>query len=55
MGRSHTVHMSNKGHSITNKKKLISVFCHNLRKYLKNSENYNKELNTILVNLVLSL
>lgn len=52
MGRSHTVHMSNKGHSITNKKKLIAVFCHNLRKYLKNSENYNKELNTILVNLV---
>lgn len=52
MGRSHTVHMSNKGHSITNKKKLVAVFCHNLRKYLKNSENYNKELNTILVNLV---
>lgn len=52
MGRSHTVHMSNKGHSIANKKKLVAVFCHNLRKYLKNSENYNKELNTILVNLV---
>lgn len=52
MGRSHTVHMSNKNHSIANKKKLVAVFCHNLRKYLKNSENYNKELNTILVNLV---
>ena len=52
MGRSHTVHMSNKNHSIANKKKLVAVFCHNLRKYLKNSENYNKQLNTILVNLV---
>ena len=52
MGRSHTVHMSNKNHSIANKKKLVAVFCHNLRKYLKNSENYNKELKNILTNFL---
>lgn len=54
MGRSCTVRMSNKNHSITNKKKLSNVYNHDLRKYVKNSESYDRNKITILVDKVKS-
>lgn len=54
MGRSCTVRMSNKNHSITNKQKLSNVYNHDLRKYEKNSKNYDRNKITILVDKVKS-
>ena len=54
MGRSCTVRMSNKNHSITNKQKLSNVYNHDLRKYEKNSQNYDRSKITILVDKVRS-
>lgn len=54
MGRSCTVRMSNKNHSITNKHKLNNVYNHDLRKYEKNSENYDRNKIAILVDKVKS-
>ncbi len=54
MGRSCTVRMSNKNHSITNKQKLSNVYNHDLRKYEKNSENYDRNKITVLVDKVRS-
>lgn len=54
MGRSCTVRMSNKNHSITNKQKLSNVYNHDLRKYEKNSENYDRNKIAILVDKVKS-
>lgn len=54
MGRSCTVRMSNKNHSITNKQKLSNVYNHDLRKYEKNSENYDRNKIAILIDKVKS-
>lgn len=54
MGRSCTVRMSNKNHSITNKQKLSNVYNHDLRKYEKNSESYDRNKIAILVDKVKS-
>jgi hypothetical protein len=54
MGRSCTVRMSNKNHSITNKQKLSNVYNHDLRKYEKNSQNYDRNKIAILVDKVKS-
>lgn len=54
MGRSCTVRMSNKNHSITNKQKLNNVYNHDLRKYEKNSQNYDRNKIAILVDKVKS-
>lgn len=54
MGRSCTVRMSNKNHSITNKQKLSNVYNHNLRKYEKNSQNYDRNKITLLIDKVKS-
>lgn len=54
MGRSHTLRMSNKNHSITNKQKLNNAYNHDLRKYEKNSQNYDRNKIAILVDKVKS-
>lgn len=56
MGRSCTIRMSNKNHSITNKQKLSNVYNHDLRKYekKKNSQNYDRNKIAILVDKVKS-
>lgn len=54
MGRSCTVRMSNKNHSITNKQKLSNAYNHDLRKYEKNSENYDRNKIVLLIDKVRS-
>lgn len=54
MGRTSTCHVSSKNSSINNKSKLNNAFSHNLRKYNKNSDNYNKNKIIEIINTVRS-
>lgn len=54
MGRTSTCHVSSKNNSINNKSKLNNAFSHNLRKYNKNSDNYNKNKIVEIINTVRS-
>lgn len=54
MGRTSTCHISSKNNSINNKNKLNNAFSHNLRKYNKNSDNYNKNKIVEIINTVRS-
>ena len=52
MGRTSTFHISSKNSSISSKSKLNNVFSHNLRKYNKNNDNYNKNKIIEIINTV---
>ena len=52
MGRTSTFHISSKNSSISSKSKLNNAFSHNLRKYNKNSDNYNKNKIIEIINTV---
>lgn len=54
MGRTSTCHISSKNNSINSKGKLNNAFSHNLRKYNKNSDNYNKNKIIEIINTVRS-
>lgn len=54
MGRTSTCHISSKNNSISSKGKLNNAFSHNLRKYNKNSDNYNKNKIVEIINTVRS-
>lgn len=54
MGRTSTCHISSKNNSISSKSKLNNAFSHNLRKYNKNSDNYNKNKIIEIINTVRS-
>lgn len=54
MGRTSTCHISSKNNSISSKSKLNNAFSHNLRKYNKNSDNYNKNKIIEIINTVSS-
>lgn len=54
MGRTSTFHISSKNSSVSNKSKLNNAFSHNLRKYNKNSDNYNKNKIIEIINTVRS-
>lgn len=54
MGRTSTCHVSSKNNSINNKSKLNNAFSHNLRKYNKNNDNYNKNKIIEIINTVRS-
>lgn len=52
MGRTSTCHVSSKNNSISSKSKLNNAFSHNLRKYNKNNDNYNKNKIIEIINTV---
>lgn len=54
MGRTSTCHVSSKNNSISSKSKLNNAFSHNLRKYNKNNDNYNKNKIIEIINTVKS-
>lgn len=54
MGRTSTCHVSSKNNSISSKSKLNNAFSHNLRKYNKNNDNYNKNKIVEIINIVKS-
>ena len=54
MGRTSTCHVSSKNNSISSKSKLNNAFSHNLRKYNKNNDNYNKNKIIEIINTVRS-
>lgn len=54
MGRTSTFHISSKNNSISSKSKLNNAFSHNLRKYNKNNDNYNKNKIIEIINTVRS-